>query len=137
MNIKDFKIREGILEQKDIQAIVHQRRAMFFAMGYRDERARAGVDEREVSAVGEAEDGSARVPGVVCDGARSNGGGGSGVVANGLAAAYRWGRKVARQYRECVHGNGVPQKRTGAGVDEDGHGMVRERRSRDGDPACE
>jgi len=46
MNIKDFKIREGILEQKDIQAIVHQRRAMFFAMGYRDERALEVMSER-------------------------------------------------------------------------------------------
>jgi GNAT superfamily N-acetyltransferase len=46
MNIEDFKIREGILEQKDIQAIVHQRRAMFFAMGYRDERALELMSER-------------------------------------------------------------------------------------------
>jgi GNAT superfamily N-acetyltransferase len=46
MNIKDFKIREGILEQKDIQAIVHQRRAMFFAMGYRDESALELMSER-------------------------------------------------------------------------------------------
>jgi hypothetical protein len=28
-----FKIPEGTLEEKDVEAIVHQRRAMFFDMG--------------------------------------------------------------------------------------------------------
>ena len=39
-------------------------------------------------------------------------------MADGLAAAHRWGRKVAREYRECVYGSGVPEEGTGVGVDE-------------------
>ena len=39
MSIEDFKTREGTLGEKDVEAIVHQRRAMFFDMAHRDERA--------------------------------------------------------------------------------------------------
>ena len=39
MSIEDFRIREAALDERDIETIVHQRRAMFFAMGHRDERA--------------------------------------------------------------------------------------------------
>ena len=44
---------------------MQQRRAMFFDMGHRDERALESMSE--VSAVAEAEDGGGRVCGVVCD----------------------------------------------------------------------
>jgi GNAT superfamily N-acetyltransferase len=46
MNILDFKIREAALEELDIEAIVHQRREMFFDMGHRDERALELMSEK-------------------------------------------------------------------------------------------
>jgi hypothetical protein len=46
MSAGDFKIREGTLEEKDVEAIVHQRRAMFFDMGHRDERALKSMSEK-------------------------------------------------------------------------------------------
>ena len=65
MSVADFEIRAARLDEKDIETIVHQRRAMFFDMGHRDERALESMSE--VSAVAEAEDGGGRVCGVVCD----------------------------------------------------------------------
>jgi len=41
-----MRIREATLEERDIEAIVHQRRAMFFDMGHRDERALELMSER-------------------------------------------------------------------------------------------
>jgi GNAT superfamily N-acetyltransferase len=46
MSAGDFNIREGTLEEKDVEAIVHQRRAMFFDMGHRDERALESMSEK-------------------------------------------------------------------------------------------
>jgi GNAT superfamily N-acetyltransferase len=46
MNDGDFKIREAGLEERDIEVIVHQRRAMFVAMGHRDERALDSMSEK-------------------------------------------------------------------------------------------
>jgi GNAT superfamily N-acetyltransferase len=46
MNILDFKIREAALAELDIEAIVHQRREMFFDMGHRDERALELMSEK-------------------------------------------------------------------------------------------
>ncbi len=37
MSIEDFKIRAAMLDARDVEAIVHHRRAMFFDMGHRDE----------------------------------------------------------------------------------------------------
>ncbi len=41
-----MRIREATLEERDIETIVHQRRAMFFDMGHRDERALELMSER-------------------------------------------------------------------------------------------
>jgi hypothetical protein len=57
MSIEEFKIREGTLEERDVEMIVHQRRAMFFDMGHRDERALELMSEKFRPA--EAEDGGA------------------------------------------------------------------------------
>ena len=46
MSVEDFEIRAARLDEKDIEAIVHQRRAMFFDMGHRDERALESMSER-------------------------------------------------------------------------------------------
>ena len=46
MRVEDFEIRAARLDEKDIEAIVHQRRAMFFDMGHRDERALESMSER-------------------------------------------------------------------------------------------
>ena len=46
MSDLDFRIREARLEERDIETIVHQRRAMFFAMGHRDERALESMSEK-------------------------------------------------------------------------------------------
>ena len=46
MSVEDFKIPAARPDEKDIEAIVHQRRAMFFDMGHRDERALESMSER-------------------------------------------------------------------------------------------
>ena len=46
MSIDDYRIREAKLDERDIETIVHQRRAMFVAMGHRDERALESMSER-------------------------------------------------------------------------------------------
>lgn len=42
----DFKIRAARLDEKDVETIVHHRRAMFFDMGHRDEKALEDMSER-------------------------------------------------------------------------------------------
>jgi ribosomal protein S18 acetylase RimI-like enzyme len=42
----DFRVRVTGLDEKDVEAIVHHRRAMFFDMGYRDEKALELMCER-------------------------------------------------------------------------------------------
>ena len=101
------------LEERDIETIVHQRRAMFFDMGHRDERALELMSERfrpwlrRKMEAGEYLAWFAIVRDEFVAGGR--------VVADGLAAAYRWGRKVAREYCECVHGSGIPEAGTWRG----------------------
>ena len=46
MSVADFEIRAARLDEKDIETIVHQRWAMFFDMGHRDERALESMSER-------------------------------------------------------------------------------------------
>jgi GNAT superfamily N-acetyltransferase len=46
MSTDGFRIREAKLEEKDIEVIVHQRRAMFFDMGHRDESALESMSAR-------------------------------------------------------------------------------------------
>src|SRR5262249_50716764 len=46
MSGEDCEIRAARLDEKDIEAIVYQRRAMFFDMGHRDERALESMSER-------------------------------------------------------------------------------------------
>jgi GNAT superfamily N-acetyltransferase len=46
LSVGDFKIRPATLEEKDVAAIVHHRRAMFFDMGHQDEQALEEMSEK-------------------------------------------------------------------------------------------
>jgi GNAT superfamily N-acetyltransferase len=46
VSIGDFKIQAATLDERDVEAIVHHRRAMFFDMGHRDDGALETMSER-------------------------------------------------------------------------------------------